>query len=230
MDPSKRATALGIVSVTAVVSFGLLAAAVARRRTAPIDEAVHERTAPPPEHPVRRVAEAMSPLGKWWTYIPAGAAVGAYLLAASPRDERMNGGRLAGAGAILLAGVAATALDPVFDKWLPQRPAPPGHRSPWKPVFPSGHAFGPAAVGLAAAYVLNREEMARARLTLPIALTIPLALSGSRVLLEKHWISDVLGGYLAAAAVAAASLVTYETARGGRERVAGSSEQVAGSS
>ena len=155
----------------------------------------------------------MSPVGKWWTYIPAGAVAGACLLAAPPREDRTNGERLVGAATILLAGVTATALNPVFDNWLPQRPAPPGHASPRKPVFPSGHAFGPAAVGLTAAYVLHREEVARGSIALPVALAIPLALSGSRVLLEKHWISDVLGGYLAAVAVAAASLVPYETSR-----------------
>ena len=214
MNRSQRAAALGIASLAAAASFAFLAAAVARRRTAAIDEAVHERTAPPDDSPVRSVADAMAPLGKWWTYIPAGAVAGACLLAATPREDRTNGERLVGAGVMILAGVAATALNPVFDNWLPQRPAPPGHASRWKPVFPSGHAFGPAAVGLTAVYVLRRERVARARVALPIALAIPLALSGSRVLLEKHWISDVLGGYLAAAAVAAASLVPYETTRG----------------
>jgi membrane-associated phospholipid phosphatase len=117
---------------------------------------------------------------------------------------------------VLLAGTVATALNPAFDRWLPQPPAPPGHRSRRKPVFPSGHAFGPGAVGLTTAYVLAREGLARPGTALATALAVPLATAGGRVLVEKHWASDVLGGYLGGIAVAAACLAAYEAA-GGRD-------------
>ena len=114
---------------------------------------------------------------------------------------------------MLLTGIAATGLNPAFDRWLPQPPAPPGHRSRGKPVFPSGHAFGPGAVALATAYVMARERLARPGVALPVALMVPLATAGGRVLQEKHWASDVLGGYLGGLALAAGCLTAYEASR-----------------
>ena len=206
--------ALGGVAAGAAAGFGMLAAAVARRDTAQADEAVRKRTAAPRGHPARRVAQAAAPVGKWWTYIPAALGASAYLLAADgPRGDRGSRSRRAGAGAVLLAGTVATALNPTFDHVLPQPPAPPGHPSRRKPVFPSGHAFGPGAVAFSAAYVLVREKLARPGTALPVAALLPLATAGGRVLQEKHWASDVLGGYLGGLALAAACAAAYEAVR-----------------
>ncbi len=211
-----RAAALGAVAAAAAAGFGALAAAAARRDTAPVDEAVREATAPRPGHPARRVADAVSPVGKWYTYVPAALAAAAWVLAApGPRDRGARRSRAVGAGAVLLAGTAATALNRVFDEVLPQPPAPPGHPSRSKPVFPSGHAFGPSAVSLAAAYVAAREGLARPGVAFPAALAVPLLTAGGRVIEEKHWASDVLGGYLGGITVAAACLTAYEAARRG---------------
>lgn len=211
-DAPRRVLALGAVAAAAAAGFGVLARAAGRRDTARADEALRRRTAAPRGHPARDVAEAAAPLGKWWTYVPAALGASAYLLRA-PGGERPS--RRAGAGAVLLTGVVATGLNPLFDRWLPQPPAPPGHDSRRKPVFPSGHAFGPGAVALATAYVAARERLAPAQAALPAALLVPLATAGGRVLVEKHWASDVLGGYLGGIAVAAACLAAYEAARDG---------------
>ena len=214
-DAPDRALALGAVAAAAAAGFGALAAAVARRDTAAVDHRVRKRAAAPARHPARRVAGAISPAGKWWTYIPTALAGAAWVLSAP--HERERGGRRsrrAGAGAVLLAGTVAPALNPAFDRLLTQPPAPPGHRSRRKPVFPSGHAFGPGAVALSTAYVAAREGIARPGVTLPAAVAVPLVLSGGRVLEEKHWASDVLGGCLGGVAVAAACLAAYEAVRG----------------
>ena len=211
-EGSRRALALGAVAVAAAAGFGFLAAAVARRDTAEVDEEVRERTTAPDGHPVRRAAKAIAPAGKWWTYVPMALGASAYLLAApGARDRGALRSRRVGAGALLLAGTVATALNPAFDRFLPQPPAPPGHRR-GKPVFPSGHAFGPGAVSLAAAYVLSREGVARPGVAFPVALAVPLVTAGGRVLEEKHWATDVLGGYLGAVALASACAAAYEAA------------------
>lgn len=213
-DGRNRALALGAIAITAAAGFGALAAAVARRDTARVDEALRRRTAAPPGHPARRAAKAAAPVGKWWTYIPAALAASGWLLAADGEQEEGNPrSRLAGAGALLLAGTVATALNPTFDHLLPQPPAPPGHRSRRKPVFPSGHAFGPGTIALTAAYVLAREGVTHPGTAFPVAAMLPLATSGGRVLVEKHWASDVAGGYLGGIAVAAACAAAYEVAR-----------------
>jgi membrane-associated phospholipid phosphatase len=214
-DGRGRALALGAVAIGAAAGFGALAAAVARRDTAQADEAVRKHTAAPRGHPARRAAEVAAPIGKWWTYVPAAVAASAWLLTAEEgREDSGSRWRIAGAGAVLLAGTVATALNPTFDHVLPQPPAPPGHPSRRKPVFPSGHAFGPAAIAFTTAYVLAREEIARPGTALSVAAALPLATSGGRVLQEKHWASDVLGGYLGGIALAAACAAAYEAVRG----------------
>ncbi len=211
---TRRALALAAVAVGATAGFGALNAAVVRRETAAADEAVRKRAKAPRGHPVREAAAKAAPIGKWWTYIPGALGASAYLLAADGgEDERAGRSRKVGAGAVLLAGAVATVLNGKFDELLPQPPAPPGHPR-GKPVFPSGHAFGPGAIAFTTAYVMAREGLARPALAAPAALAVPLALAGSRMVVEKHWASDVLGGCLAAAAVAAACLAAYEAARG----------------
>ncbi len=210
----RRALTLAGVALAAGAGFGRLAAAVARRETAEADEALHEATAVPEDSPVRQAAATIAPAGKKRMYVPAALCASAVLLAApGAREPGALRSRGAGVGAMLLAAAAARGLNPAFDRWLPQPPPPPGH-PPDRPVFPSGHAFGPGAVSLAAAYVLAREGLASPALTFPLALTVPLVMSGARVLEEKHWASDVAGGYLGGIALSAGCLAGYEAARG----------------
>jgi membrane-associated phospholipid phosphatase len=215
-EGSRRALGLVAVAAAAAAGFGALAAAVARRDTAAADHEVRKRTAPDRRHPARRAAKAIAPAGKWWTYLPMALGASAWVIGApGGRTSRALHSRGAGASAVLLAASVATALNPAFDRFLPQPPTPPGHGKRRKPVFPSGHAFGPGAVSLATAYVLAREGIARPAAAFPAALALPLVLSGGRVLEEKHWASDVLGGLLGGVAVAAACLAAYEAGREG---------------
>jgi hypothetical protein len=66
---------------------------------------------------------------------------------------------------------------------------------------------------MTSAYVLARERMARPEVAAAIAIAPPLISAGGKLLEEKHWGSDVLGGVLAAAMVSAACLAAYEAAR-----------------
>jgi len=208
----RRAVALGAVAGLAAAGFAALAAAVARRDTARVDDRVRKATAADPDGETAEAAESIKYVGKWYTYLPAAAAASAAVLVARG-EERGGRSRRAGAGALMLAGTVATALNPAFDRLLPQPPAPPGHPSRGKPVFPSGHAFGPGAVSLAAAYVLSREGIAPAAVLFPAALAVPAVTAGGRMLVQKHWASDVAGGLLGAVAVAALCLSAYEAAR-----------------
>lgn len=210
---ARRAAALGAGATVAATAFGALAAASARRATAPVDEPVRARAATTGRsRAVRAVVTAPTHVGKWWAYVPAALGVAAYLLRARGGTAR---GR-AGAGTVALAGAAAAALGPAFDRWLPQPPAPPGHPERRKPVFPSGHTFGPGTVALASAYVLAREGLAPMGLAIPAALALPLVTAGGKLVEQKHWASDVAGGYLGALALAGACCAAYERARAGR--------------
>ena len=62
--------------------------------------------------------------------------------------------------------------------------------------FPSGHSATAAAFYAAAALVIARQLRGRAQqhLTVAIAVAITVAVASSRVLLDLHWFSDVIGG------------------------------------
>jgi membrane-associated phospholipid phosphatase len=63
------------------------------------------------------------------------------------------------------------------------------------PSFPSGHSATAAAFYAAAALVLGRTLPGRPRhLLIAVAVAIAVAVGASRVLLDVHWLSDVIGG------------------------------------
>jgi membrane-associated phospholipid phosphatase len=203
-----RVPLFAIFSAGSIAAFALLARAVARRDTAPIDHEVHEQTKIDKGEPGRETAEKVSPIGKWWTYVPAAALTGTYVFARRG-EERDDQSRVAGMVTIIAAAAIAASVNHLFDDLLPQPPPPPG-RPPDHPVFPSGHAFGTMSVAMTAAYVLSREELAHAAVVLPIALIVPVVSSAARMIEEKHWVSDVIGGYLAAMGLSFAAVSVYE--------------------
>lgn len=63
------------------------------------------------------------------------------------------------------------------------------------PSFPSGHSATAAAFYAASALVVGRGLSRRPRQALiALSVAIAVAVAGSRVLLDLHWLSDVLGG------------------------------------
>lgn len=75
--------------------------------------------------------------------------------------------------------------------------------------FPSGHASGTAAIALFFAYVAIRNRVRPVVFTAgAIVLTFMVGLS--RVYLDEHWGSDVVGGWMVGTALAAAFGALYE--------------------
>jgi membrane-associated phospholipid phosphatase len=63
------------------------------------------------------------------------------------------------------------------------------------PSFPSGHSSTSAAFYAAAALVVGRHLPRRARqIVVAAAVAVAVAVAASRVLLDLHWLSDVIGG------------------------------------
>jgi undecaprenyl-diphosphatase len=77
--------------------------------------------------------------------------------------------------------------------------------------FPSGHTLASTAVAIVVGYVLARERGARS-IGWAIALAVPLAVGVSRLYLDMHWASDVIGGWLVGALYAVAVCALYELA------------------
>ncbi|MDQ3696565.1 MAG: phosphatase PAP2 family protein, partial [Gemmatimonadota bacterium] len=66
------------------------------------------------------------------------------------------------------------------------------------------------AVALTGAYVLAREGIGDPRLIVPVALALPATSGVGRMYLDRHWATDVAGGWLAGLSVAACCAALYE--------------------
>jgi membrane-associated phospholipid phosphatase len=203
---------LALAAGAAAIGFAFVARAVAKRDTLPADDQVRRRATPPPEHPLRRAADAIAPIGKWYSYVPTAVVMGGWLRRSGPKRGRARADHDAASISIVGAALSSWMLTRLFDRVLPQPPTPPGHEDRTKPSFPSGHAFGPTAVGLTAAYALSRAALVPPGRAFLLALAVPVITAGGRFVEERHWLSDIFGGIMGGTAVAAAAGAGYELA------------------
>lgn len=76
--------------------------------------------------------------------------------------------------------------------------------------FPSGHATVAAAVWLTLAYTLRRERLISRPAALALGVGWPVVIGLTRIYLDVHWATDVLGGWCLGAAIAAMATGLYE--------------------
>jgi undecaprenyl-diphosphatase len=112
--------------------------------------------------------------------------------------------------------VAGAALDiglkTLVDRTRPHLPNPFAHAP--GASFPSGHAMTSAlACGIVLLLVLPLVGRAGTIAAWTIAALIVLAVGYSRVALGVHWVTDVVGAWLLALAVLAASVSAFQTWR-----------------
>jgi membrane-associated phospholipid phosphatase len=79
--------------------------------------------------------------------------------------------------------------------------------------FPSGHALTSAAVMVTLCYVMARENIISWPTAIIIGALVPLAVGLTRLYLDVHWTTDVVGGWTAGLFVAAISAGVYEYLR-----------------
>lgn len=137
--------------------------------------------------------------------IPATLAAGAWLW-------RNRGLQIA--GAVMMSPALSLAIF-LGAKRIYRRKRPAGgarlHELTY--AFPSGHSAASAAVLGTAAYVLWREDMIPRAGAAAIGGALPLLVGGSRVYLDVHWTTDVLGGLSVGALVAGLSAIVYDRVR-----------------
>ena len=204
-DNRNQTLGLTLLAAGAAAAAGFIGTAhvVRRRGTQLTDHKVrgrvpHDATI---DTPHGRAIEQVQKVGKWWVQAPLSAIAAAALWRTGHRRA---------AGAVALASASSALTSELFDKAIFRRRPPPGHPKQTTPSFPSGHAMQLAAVSLTAGYVVMRERLAPAAIAMPLAMGFPLASSGMRLYQDRHWASDVLGGWLAGLALATWSSAAYE--------------------
>ena len=79
--------------------------------------------------------------------------------------------------------------------------------------FPSGHAATSAAVAVILCYVLARERIISWPTAILVGGGLPLLVGLTRLYLNVHWTTDVVGGWTVGLFVAAMSAAVYERLR-----------------
>ncbi|MEO7456489.1 MAG: phosphatase PAP2 family protein [Gemmatimonadaceae bacterium] len=122
--------------------------------------------------------------------------------------------RTRAAVAVAAAPILAATAGQSFTTFLPQRNPPDASDArdgqETVPSFPSGHTTGVTAEALTIAYVLLNEDLASPAIIGALA-AWPLLVGITRVYRDRHWLSDVLGGWVAGAGVAALSAMLYRS-------------------
>jgi hypothetical protein len=202
----RRAQNLSIVAAGAAAAFAATAVASATRASAHIDRKLSPRIAARARSRGRRAHDVLSPVGKWYTLMPAAIVAGAVL--ARRREYRAAGVALAA------SGIVATVVAKACDVLLPQPPVPAGHRDePRKAVFPSGHALISSATSATACYVLSRERIVNTAPAAVVASGFVVVNTAVKLGARKHWMSDAVGGLAAGLAIAAGICAVYESMR-----------------
>jgi len=137
--------------------------------------------------------------------IPCTAALGAWLW-------RKRGLSIAGT-VVMSPAVALAIFSAVKRIYRRKRPDAGARLHELTYAFPSGHAAAAAAVFGTASYVLWREGMLPRGAAEAFAGTGTLLVGASRVYLDVHWTTDVLGGWAVGTLVAALSAAVYERVR-----------------
>lgn len=192
-------------AAAAALAYVALSRAVARGKTERVDRGAKRAVHQARGSGLVAAARTATPLGKWWGHLPATLLTAAKLIKAK---------RTAAALTIAGTSVTAAALPLLLDRISARRLPPPERPEP-KQSYPSGHALQSSALALTTTYVMRREKLASPGW---LATLGPLSLVAglSRLVLDRHWASDVLGGYCAGIALGAGSSGLYELSRSPR--------------
>ena len=193
------------LSTVALAACAKLGEDVFSKETAPFDDPIRNWFLAHQGPTADRVFLTASRVGGPSVVIPLTVLVGAWL------RERRN---LPIAGTVLLAPTTALTLF-LLIKRLYRRPRPAGGalRGERTFSFPSGHSASSAAIFGTVAYVLWREDLLDDELAVALALIPPAIIGTSRLYLDVHYATDVLGGWSVGGVVAAMSAIVYERVR-----------------
>jgi undecaprenyl-diphosphatase len=131
-----------------------------------------------------------------------------------------RGRRQLAAGVLLAPTIAILLFTIVKLVYARPRPVGLGGMVPSSYSFPSGHATASTAICCTLAFVYWREGIVTRRSAILFAVVVPLLVGISRVYLNVHWATDVLGGWSAGLLIAVLSAVLYDRSRQRRAALA----------
>jgi membrane-associated phospholipid phosphatase len=203
MTDSKLASKLLFgTAALAALGFAAVSAAVARGKTSRLDKRAQGKWHASNGSAWQGAARGTTPLGKWWGQLPAA------LVTAKGLQKRQ---RTAAALTVVGSSIGGILLSEILDRLMRHRQPPPERGEPAKQSYPSGHALQSSALALTTGYVLWREGLAPKWSAAPLS-ALSAAAGAGRLLLDRHWTSDVIGGYCAGIALGATCAGCYELA------------------
>jgi len=193
---------LGVL-VAAVALLALIARKVAANATQPFDNSVR-RTLQAHRTPLLDVATKPITIVSLPLVVVCATGVIVWWLHLNGRSN-----------AALVIGVTlivAAAVGQAFTMFFPQPSAPHAAESEdgksTAATFPSGHTTGVTAEALVIAYVMSAEGLASPA-AIAALLAWPLLVGASRLYRDRHWLSDIVAGWIAGVAVASVSVMLY---------------------
>ncbi len=193
------------LSSAAIAACAKVGEDVFNHESAPFDEPIREWVLAHQVPTVRETFLVITRVAAPSIIIPGTAALGAWLW-------RRRG--LPIAGAVVMSPAVALALFLAVKRiYKRERPAGGARLHELTYAFPSGHATASAAIFGTASYVLWREDMIPRNAAIALSTVGPLLVGASRVYLDVHWTTDVLGGWSVGGLVAALSAAVYERVR-----------------
>lgn len=198
-------TLIAVVTALALFIFADIGEDVAHRSTGPLDNGVRTWFLAHQNPTLYKIAYALTWIGSPVVMILIAVGAGVWFY-------RGHGRRKAG---VVIAAPAAGGVLSTGIKLLYGRARPAGatllHENTFS--FPSGHATTSAAVMVTLCYVLAREKIISWPVAILIGGSVPLIVGLTRLYLDVHWATDVLGGWTAGLFVAAVSAALYERLR-----------------
>lgn len=195
-------TLIVIVSAFAIGVFADVGEDVAEQSTTAFDNSVRAWFVAHQNPIVYKIALILTWLGSPLVMVIIAVAAGLWFYR---RRGRSKAGVIVAAPAI--GGILSTAVKLLYGRARPAGSALLNERSF---SFPSGHATMSAAVVVTLCYVLARERIISWPAAIAVGALVPLVVGLTRLYLDVHWTTDVIGGWGVGLFVAALSAALYE--------------------
>lgn len=198
-------TLIALVSAMAAGVFADVGEDVAEQSTTVVDNGVRAWMIAHRNPVVYRIAYFVTWAGSPLVMVLLAVAAGIWFY-------RRHGHRKAG---IFVAAPAVGGLISGVVKQIYARQRPPGGvlLNEHTFSFPSGHSLTAAAVMVTLCYIMARERIISWATAIVIGGLVPLVVGLSRLYLDVHWTTDVVGGWTAGLFIASLCAATYEYLR-----------------